>query len=72
MPEAEMSLRLAIGFLKLGIINSHISVSLGGANVWVQHNNIFDVIAFLRSLGFHKEKDSTYFQGQYSLGDFQY
>lgn len=71
MPEAEVSLRLAIGLLKFGIINSNISVSLDGANVRVQHNTIFDVVEFLRSMGFHNE-DSSRFQGQYSSDDFQY
>ena len=72
MPEAEVSIRLAIGLLKLGIINSNISVSLDGANVRVRKDTIFDVIEFLRSMGFHKEKDLSRFQGQYSSEDFQY
>lgn len=65
MPEAEVSLRLAIHLILSGLVKSNVEVALDGAQVKTGHSQHFDVIGFLRSLGWTSEVDSVRWQGKY-------
>ena len=66
MPEAEVSLRLAIHLITSGLVKSDVEVALDGAQVKIGQNHHFDVIGFLRSLGWLAESESLRWQGKYS------
>ena len=65
MSEAEVSLRLAIYLVMSGLVRSDVEVALDGAQVKIGQKQHFDVMGFLRPLGWLPEQDSSRWQCKY-------
>jgi hypothetical protein len=65
MPEAEVSLRLAIHLVMSGRVKSDVVVALDGAQVKVGATRHFDVLHFLHALGWRPEQPSPRWQCRY-------
>ena len=76
MPEAELTLRLAIALLEVSGFGSHAKVAIDGAHVrikghyakgrWVEEQNIFDIAGFLSDCGFRHGELKDGWQGKYT------
>lgn len=67
MPEAEVALRLAFHLLSLPNSQNTASVALDGAQVRVGSDEIFQIMPFLRDVGWHQveQKGRRNWQGRY-------
>lgn len=65
MPEAEVSLRLAVHLVTSSRVKSDVAVALDGAQVKLGQTQHFDVSGFLRSLGWQPEQGAARWQCKY-------
>lgn len=66
MPEAEVSLRLAIHPVTTARVQSDVSVALDGAQIKVGDARYFDIPRFLVELGWHAENGAVRWQSRYA------
>jgi hypothetical protein len=65
MPEAEVSLLLALHLVRDGLAQSDVSVALDGAQVRIGEQHYFDVPAFMIRHGWHRVGSGERWQGRY-------
>ena len=68
MTEAEVILRLAMYYIKNGLTQEHVTVSIDGAHVKTGNTVHFEIFAFLKDKGFQKiDNEPERWQGEYSF-----
>ncbi|MCE2753977.1 MAG: hypothetical protein LW720_19125 [Pirellula sp.] len=65
MPEAEVSLRLAIHLIENNLTISDVDVAIDGAQVKTTNTIHFAISEFLATIGWKKAKDDAVWQGEY-------
>lgn len=66
MPEAEVSLLLAMHLIREGLAHADVSVALDGAQVRISDQHQFDVHAFMSRQGWHRMVSDGRWQGRYT------
>lgn len=73
MPEAEVSLRVALCFIRSGRTKGTVKVSIDGAHIRTGTTQHFDIFSFLRENGCQKEDNrSGRWQGSYCVDGKEY
>ena len=71
MTEAEVILRLAMYYIKNGLTQEHVTVSIDGAHVKTGNTVHFEIFAFLKDKGFQKlDNEPTRWQGEYAFSEY--
>ena len=71
MQEPEVSLRIAMAYIKDGKTHSNVTVSIDGAHIKTKDTIHFDITTFMNKNGYSKcGGDNTRWQGEYQNSDF--
>lgn len=65
MTEPEVSLLVALEYIKNGKTHNDITVSIDGAHIKTKNTVHFDIIAFMKKHGYTKSENSNHWQGEY-------
>jgi hypothetical protein len=64
-PEAQVALSLALWLIRKGMVRDAVSVSIDGAMVRVQSNDIFDPVSYLSARGWNRHGEEEKWSGSF-------